>query len=282
MTKLCYDGVHWTVHNNVFTARGHRHGPLAARYGQNIGGTSAYALLGPDIERPGGRTHNPPTALGAGWNAAWGNAPPGPGPGLHFTQDANNLWYRGHLINGEWAGSGVNWSNLTPLTTQANANHRTVENRLRIYLQNFRAYSEMGNGHRVYCYALQYWVEVSTAPWAAAPAANDLYSYCPNMIRVTWRVVTINLPVGGAHGTAMTVLGGAGAAIDVAPIAQAGAGAIAMDLPNIPLHGIPAVLTNNAANLADIGGAVYALPPGAPVIPAVSTGYDGRVEIFQD
>lgn len=284
MTKLRYDHVHWTPHNDVFMARGHAHGPLAVwQAGQTFGGSSAYALLGPDIERPNGRTHNPPSALGPGWDLAWLHAPPvGGGPAFPFTLDANNIWYRGHLINGEWGGSGGNWNNLTPLTAQANANHRTVENRLRVYLQNFRAFNEMGSGHQTYWYALQYWVQVATAPWSAAPAVGDLYSYCPNMIKVTWRVVTIAKPMGAMGGNAMTALNAAGAAIDAAVKTQAAGGGIGADMPNIPVHGIAAVLTLNAANLADAGGGVHALPGTAPAIPAANSPYDGSVEIFQD
>jgi hypothetical protein len=284
MTKLRYDATHWTPHSNVFQARDLRHGPLAVwQAAQTFGGSSAYALLGPDIERPAGRTHNPPSAVGPGWNAAWNHAPPvGAGPNLSFTQDAANVWYRGHLINGEWSGSGTQWSNLTPLTSQANANHRFVEGRMRVYLQNFRAFNEMGSGHQTYWYALKYWVQVATAPWSAVPAAGDLYSYCPNMIKVTWRVVTINKPMGGMGGTAMAALAAAGAAIDIAVKTPAGAGGIAMDLPNIPLHNVPAALTLNVANLADMGGGVHPLPPGAPLIHGVNSNYDGEVEIFQN
>lgn len=284
MSKICYDGAHWTPDSPVFASRSQRQGPLAVWHGQQMGGTSAYALLGPDIERPGGRTHNPPTALGAGWDQAWGNAPPaGGGPGFPFTQDAANNWFRGHLINGEWNGSGALWNNLTPLTAQANANHRTVEMRMRVFLQNFRAFDGMGNGHSAYWYALHYWVQVSTAPWAAPPAAvGNLYAYCPNMIKVTWRIVRINKPVGAPGTTAMAALAAAGAAIDVAAKVGATPANIAFDLPNIPLHGVPAALTNNIANAAAVGGGVFALPAGAPAIPAAASPYDGTVEIFQN
>lgn len=284
MTKLRYDHVHWTPHHDVFTARGHRQGPLAVwQAGQTFGGTSAYALLGPDIERPGGRTNNVPSATGPGWDLAWSHAPPaGAGPTFPFTQDGTTSWKRGHLINAEWAGSGANWNNLTPLTTQANANHRTVEGRLRLYLQNFRAFNEMGAGHATYWYALQYWVQVSTLPWSSAPAVGDLYSYCPNMIRATWRVVRITKPVGAMGGNAMTAVNGAGAAIDAAVKTQATAAGIGGDMPNINVHGIPAVLTFNLANQGEAGGAVHPVPGAAPAIPPVSSPYDGSVEIFQD
>lgn len=283
MSKICYDGVHWTPDNPIFAFRSQVQGPLAMWFGQNMGGTSAYALLGPDIERPGGRAHNPTTATGAGWDQAWGHAPPGgAGPGFPFTLDAVNIWCRGHLINGEWNGSGAHWDNLTPLTSQGNANHRTVEMRMRVYLQNFRAFDSMGNGHQTYWYALHYWVQVSTAPWAAAPAVGNLYSYCPNMIRVTWRIVRINKPVGAPGTTGMAALGAAGAAITAAPKVGATPANIALDLPNLPPHGVPAALTNSAANAAGIGGAVYPLPAGAPAIPAAVSPFDGTVEIFQD
>lgn len=284
MSKIRYNGALWTPDNPVFASRMQAQGPLALWHGQNMGGTSAYALLGPDIERPGGRTHNPPNAVGAGWDQAWANGPPGgAGPNLCFTQDANNNWYRGHLINGEWDGSGANWNNLTPLTSQGNANHRTVETRMRVYLQNFRAFDTSANGHKTYWYALHYWVQVSTVPWAAAPAAaGNLYSYCPNMIRVTWRIVRINKPVAGLGTTPMVALATAGANIDAAAKPGATPAQIAVDLVNIPANNIPAALTNNAVNLAAVGGGVYALPPGAPPISPVASPYDGSVEIFQD
>src|SRR5262249_6004277 len=107
-------GTHWTSDSAVFTSARDVHGPLAVRHGQNFGGTSAYAVLGPDICMTGGATNHTPTATGRGWDAAWGNAAAG-GPAIYFTQDGANSWKRGHLINAEWGGSGSQWENLVPL-----------------------------------------------------------------------------------------------------------------------------------------------------------------------
>lgn len=283
MSKIQYTPANWTPDQVLFTSRRQAHGPLAIRNGRPIGGTSAYALLGPDIAMPGGLTNNPPTAVGPGWNAPWGGAG---GPPLSFVQDTNQTWVRGHLINGEWNGSGANWNNLVPLTAVANANHKFVEGRMKVYLQKFRAFDQNNNGgHNPYWYGLQYWVQASLDPWAAAPAlANDLYAYAPNMIKITWRLVTLPKPAAGLWGgNAMAAVAGTPAWIDVTPVlTPATAATIVPDLPTIPGHNIPAVLVNNAANVAAAGGLVYALPPGAPAIPAVASAYDGEVEIMQD
>lgn len=282
MSRILYSAGHWTADSVLFTHHRDGNGPLAVRHGRAMGGTSAYVLLGPDIAMPGGTTNHLPTAAGAGWDMPWGGVG---GPGICFMEDANAVWIRGHMINGEWDGSGANWNNLVPLTSGANANHKAVEARMKIYLQNFRLFDKNNNGgHNGYWYGLQYWVQASTDPWAAPPAAAaNLYSYAPNMIRVTWRIVTLPKPPAGTWFTGMAAVAGAAAWIDAVPaLTPATMATIGLDLPNLPANNVPAVLVNNPANLAATGGAVYPLPGGVPGIHAAASPYDGTVEIMQD
>ena len=53
MTKLCYDGQRWSADNIVFGYARKSYGPGAVWHGQTFGGTSASALLGPDIANLG-------------------------------------------------------------------------------------------------------------------------------------------------------------------------------------------------------------------------------------
>ncbi|TWS96630.1 hypothetical protein [Reyranella sp. CPCC 100927] len=281
MTKIQYSVGKWTSDSNLFTKRRDTPGPLAIRHGRTFGGTSAYALLGPDLTMPGLATKNAPSATGPGWDTPWTGMG---GPGLTFTEDTNETWVRAHLINGEWSGSGANWNNLVAMTSCGNANHKWVEARMKTYLQNFRAFDLHSNGgHNNYWYALQYWVQASTDPWAAVPAAGDLYSYAPNMIKVTWRIVTVAKPAPGAWATSWGAVAAIPGWIEAhAVVAPATIATIGPDLPNIPLNNIPPVLVNNAANVAGVGGATYGLPAGAPAIPGTGSVYDGAVEIMQD
>jgi len=282
MTKIQYTAGKWTPDSNLFTTRREAHGPLAVRNGRTMGATSAYALLGADLAMPGLATKSPPSATGPGWDAPWAGAG---GPGICFTQDGNQTWVRAHLINGEWGGSGTNWNNLVPMTSGGNANHKWVEARMKVYLQNFRAFDLNSNGgHNNYWYALQYWVQASQDPWAAPPAAAaNLYSYAPDMIKVTWRLVTVAKPAAGTWLSSGAATGATPAWVEAnAVLVPATVATIVPDLPNIPANNIPAVLVNNAANVAGIGGLVYATPPGAPAIPAAASAYDGTVEIMQD
>ena len=281
MTRIQYAPGHWTADTVLFTSHRQDQGPLAIRHGRSMGGRSAYALLGPDIAMPAGTTNNPPTATGAGWNAPWGGVG---GPAIYFMQDASQTWIRGHLINGEWDGSGANWDNLVPMTSGGNANHKGVEGRMKVYLQNFRAFDKSNNGRNNYWYALQYWVQASTDPWAAHPApAGNLYSYAPNMIRVTWRVVRLPKPAPGTWPNSLAAVGATPGWIDATPVLTPATPAnVMLDLPNLQANNLPAVLVNNAANLAGVGGPVYALPPGAPAIHPAACLSDGTVEIMQD
>lgn len=291
MTQLSYNAGHWTINHNVFCAHNHQNNGLATWHGQTFGGQCAFALLGPDIMAPAGATHNAPTAVGPGWNAAWPHAG---APGMYFTQDATFNWKRGHLINGEWGGSGANWDNLTPLTSTANSNHKTIENRMRVLLSSFEAFER--SGHQPYWYCIRYWVQVSNTPFAAAPApAINLYSYAPNSIKITWRIYRLTKPVLGAGttaGAADAAATGAIAAPAAAGMAQATNAQIAADLNGMPAGAPPACLPNSPANTADMaatalavaGGAAppyYNIPAGWPPIPAISNGQDGQCVIYQ-
>ncbi len=272
-------GIHWTTDQTLFTNARDAHGPLAVRHGQHFGGSSAYALLGPDICITGGATNHTPSATGAGWDSQWAHANAG-GPAIWFTQDGTNSWKRGHLINAEWGGSGSNWNNLVPLTSRGNSNHKTVENRMKVYLQNFRAFDKNGNNN--YWYGLQYWVQASVDPWAAHPAPiGDLYSYAPNMIKVTWRIVVLpKLP--GALPNSTNVIAQAQHQIANGVLTPATALNIAQDLPNFPTTPLPGVLVNNAVNVAAAGGMVHPLSALAPAIPLAASPFDGTVEVMQD
>jgi hypothetical protein len=91
MSKIQYTAGHWTADTVLFTTHRQGHGLQAIRHGRSMGGTSAYALLGPDIAMPGGTTNNLPTATGPGWDAPWGGVG---GPAIYFTQDGNQTWVR--------------------------------------------------------------------------------------------------------------------------------------------------------------------------------------------
>jgi hypothetical protein len=283
MSRIPYTAgnyTHWTSNTVIFTRAREDHGVLAVRHGQTFGGTSAYALLGPDLYMPGGSTNNSPTATGPGWDQPWPHANAG-GPNLCFTQDAAQSWKRAHLINAEWGGSGSNWRNLVPMTATGNSNHKTVEARMKVYLQNFRAFEE--NGRHDFWYCLQYWVQASLDPWAAPPAATgNLYSYAPNMIKVTWRIMKLDKFPGGALPNSAAALPLARQQIATGPLTPASDADIQFDLPNMPATPLPPVLVNNQANRQAMGGFVYPIPPNAPAIPAANSAFDGEVEVMQD
>lgn len=296
MTKICYDGVHWTSDHVLFKYAGMRRGPLATWHGQTFGGTCAYAFLGPDLKMPGGASHNPPKATGPGWDQAWTHAAAG-GPPCQFTTDPNGItWVRGHLVNGEWGGPGDYWENLTPLTSQGNANHKTIENLLKTYLENFKNFDQSNAGHRAYWYCLQYWVQVSNVPWAAAPATmNDLYSYAPNMIKATWRIKRLAKPVGAAGTTASAHFVASVTHVDQPPagtLTPATGAQIAADLPHMPAGAAPAFLTATPANAVEFAATAaavaaggvppyHAIPAGWPGIPAAANPFDGECVIYQ-
>ena len=286
MTKLCYDGTHWSTALTIFKSMVSLYGPLAEYHGKKLGGKSAYGFLGPDVTRPGGSTNHIATATGVGWNQAWPEDAMS-APEITFTQDTQNSWRRGHLLNGEWNGVGENWKNLTPLTSQANANHATVETHVRDWLNKFRQFDEGAHGHRTFWYGIQYWVQVSTAPFAAADVddGENLYGYCPNMIKVTWRIVRFNKPVGAAgttansHVTATESYLRAQSATAVGATAAQIEASITSGRPTKPSEVLPNSGANRDSAAAD--SAVHAVPPGAPAIPVPTSSYDGSVQVYQ-
>lgn len=174
----------------LFTSAQLVNGSLAQRQGMQFAGQFGFVLIGPDISLPGGRTNNPPTAVGPIWNALAGSGR----PAVTFANDANCAWVRGHLVNGEWSGPGNMWQNLTPLTPTANHNHATVESYMRTFCQASLAYDNAPSVYKPAWYAIAYLVQCSVNPWAATPANTDLYSYAPEFIKVSWRAVEIQKP----------------------------------------------------------------------------------------
>lgn len=241
----------------------------ASRQGVRFGGQAASVLIGPDIGLPGGTTNNPPTANGRYWNIL-----PGRGrPQLTFTEDGRVKWKRGHLVNGEWGGPGHDWRNLTPLTSKANTNHKTVEAYMKDFCAASLSYDENGP-YKADWIGIAYMVQCSQDCYASVPRNADLYSYAPAFIKVSWRAVAIAKPnfrraPGNVRGDVVRHLDGAAVlqninnpfpfAVPARPRAIAGA----------------AVPGGNAA-----GGAVFNAMPGFPA--AVANGFDGDIEVHQE
>lgn len=257
-----------------------RYGNLARWQNYNFGASSAYGLLGPDLATV--RFINNPSVDRRGWRKAWQGATR---PAWTFMQDALT-WVRGHLINGEWGGPGDTWSNLTQLTSVGNSNHSTLENQIKGYLTAFELFDRNQNPN--YWYAVKYWVQVSTDPWAAVPARADLYSYAPNMIKVTWVVVQVAKPPAGTFASRAAAEAGMEAWIIANPaaITPATAAMITADIPTLAPINLGPVLRNSIANAADTGGGVHPIPAMAPAIPAPLPGaagaFNGEIEIMQD
>jgi len=258
MSNITYNG-HLQAQHTLFTSAQLNNGALANRQGMPFSGQYGFVLIGPDISLPGGITLNPPTAVGPIWNALVAG-----GPNVTFANDANYNWVRGHLVNGEWSGPGNIWNNLTPLTPTANHNHATVEGYMRSFCQASLVYDTTGP-YKPDWYGIAYLVECSTNPWAANPANNDLYSYAPEFIKVSWRAVRIPKPNLQANGIANYLAGAVFAAVPVLPFAA----------PARP----PAIAgaTVPVGNIA--GGNLYNYPV---VYPAQANGFDGEIEIHQN
>ncbi|MEL6889247.1 MAG: hypothetical protein AAFO86_11125 [Pseudomonadota bacterium] len=283
MTRLCYDGTRWSSNQNIFTSMVQTYGNAATYHGIQFGGTGAYGFLGPDITRSGGATNHTASATGPGWNQAWTEGMGG--PDVTFTEDTTHDWVRGHLLNGEWGGSGSNWANLIAMTAGANANHKTVEGHVRKWLNKFRTFDDTASGHTTYWYGIRYWVQASTSPFSEDNDGDDLYSYCPNMIRVTWRIVRIAKPVGVAGtsaGSAVTATAAGLRAITPANFVAATAAQIEGNItsrPTKPGAILPNTEENRASAAAD--SAVRALSNGIPAIPVAGSTYDGSVQVYQ-
>jgi hypothetical protein len=244
-------------------------GALCNRHGISMGGTWAYGLLGPDLMMPGGGTLNPPSAGCVGWNLPW----TGPGrPAVTFVEDGGVSWKRGHLINGEWGGSGSNWNNLTPLTATANVNHKTVEQFIKNYLIASYAHDCSASSGTVIpdWYGVQYMVECSTDPWAdnTNDVPTQLYAYAPAFIRVSWRAVRIAKPT---------------------TVPPSSIPAVIRTLPQNPVQPLPFPVIRPAVMIGVQclpsgtnvpGGTVYVCPHMLVALQA--NNFDGQIEIHQD
>jgi len=270
MSRIIYTGApnnpHWSTNQPMFTIARPLAGPLAVRQIANFAGSSASAVLGPDLAMPGQQGNNVPTAVGAPWNQLLVGGPP-----LSFVQDGTYPWIRGHLINGRWGGPGNNWQNLVPLTGTGNANHATVEG----YIDGFinACYQYEVGGQRASWYGVYYCVQASVNPFSDPNVTNaqNLYSYAPEFIRLSWRAVSIVKPVNVAPATAAANISNyAVAAVPVFPMGFV--------LPQLPAVMVGAQVLPAAGNVP--GGAVLgALPPAFPA--AQANGFDGQIEIHQ-
>jgi hypothetical protein len=271
MSRIIYQttasGPKWSAPQAIFTSTEILTGPLSVRQGRHFGASVASAVLGPDIMMPGGQTNNPPSVGGYPWDNT--STVFSGGPPVTFSQDNTHAWIRGHLINGRWGGTGNTWANLTPLTSIANPNHATIESYMDRYLTSSLNY-ENTTPYKSAWYGIYYAVQCSANPFAAAPANNDLYSYAPEFIRITWRAISIqkpvNQPVVTVHANPLVV--GTPAAVHVLPFPA----------PTTPtINGWP-VAVLPPGNVP--GGAVLEeLPARFPAQQA--NGFDGQIEIHQ-
>lgn len=255
----------WSAPSIIFREEMGGMGPLSVRQGQNFAASNSSALLGPDLNMPGGGGNNPPTATGYVWSLPVTFAG---GPAVTFDLDGNYQWKRGHLVNGRWGGSGADWRNLTPLTNIANPNHSTIEAYMDRYLESSLNYET--SGYRTHWYCLWYAVQCSAAPFSAAPAPGDLYSYAPEFIRVNWRAVSVIKPVNYsvAQVQANPLMAGGPVTVPVLPFT-------APVVPQVPGWPVAVLPPGNVP-----GGAVLgALPVGYPA--AQANGFDGQIEIHQ-
>ncbi|NEO81642.1 hypothetical protein [Moorena sp. SIO4G3] len=271
MSRIIYkttaSGPKWSTQSIIFTSTKIAMGALSVRQGQSFGASSASAVLGPDINMPGGETKNPPTAVGYPWDESPPKFAGGPA-GVTFDEDETYDWVRGHLINGRWGGGGNTWQNLTPLTKIANPNHGNIESYMDRYLINSLNYEN--SGYRNCWYGIYYAVQCSTSPFAAVPANNNLYSYAPEFIKITWRAVSVVKPVDVSVATARAnpLSAGNPTAVPVLPF----------QAPMPPkITGWP-VATLPVGNVAG-GHVLGALPVGFPA--QQNNGFDGEIEIHQ-
>ncbi len=270
MSRIIFDtttasGPKWSAQSSIFTSTPIVMAPLSVRQGRNFGASCCWVVLGPDIMMPGGQTKDPPKATGYPFTDP---ATFAGGPSVTFDQDSTYVWVRGHLVNDRWGGTGSDWRNLTPLTKTANANHATIEDYMDRYLTNSLSYENAD--HRNSWYGIYYAVQCSVNPFAAVPAANNLYSYAPEFIKVSWRAVSVRKPVNVSVKTAAEnpLLAGAPAAVPVLPFP-------APAPPRIPGWPVAVLPPGNAPGGAVLGG----LPRGFPA--QQLNGFDGTIEIHQ-
>lgn len=245
-----------------------QNGALCARHGLHMGGTWGFALLGPDIMMTGGASNNPPQATCTGWDLAWSGTSR---PTLTFGQDVTyKKWIKGHLVNGEWGGSGTSWNNLAPFTSQANANHKTVEGFIKTFLTKSRSYDQFTTPVPASWYGVEYLVECSLDPFAhtSMNVSTNLYAYAPAFVKVRWRAVEIAKPTN----VATHLIPGQLPSLPRSPVSKT----------NLPFTVTPPKALNGATCLPSgntTGGPVHA--SGITLVTAQQNGFDGEIEIHQ-
>lgn len=111
---------------------------------------------------------------------------------------STKTWVAGHLLNAEWGGSGIQNSNLTPLTSAANSAHETFEGHIKRMLVACRQIDQ-ANGSLPHWYGVRYKVTVSNTQYANHPATNDMHSYAYSHISLRYKFVTLpKFPFGAA------------------------------------------------------------------------------------
>ena len=116
-------------------------------------------------------------------------------------------------------------------------------------------------------YGILYVVQRSQTPWADAPAAqNNLYSYAPEFIKVSWRAISITKPN-----------------LQTNQIQNFLNTATFNSVPHIPFKFPPRPKAINGACVPspnnNPGGAVY--PSTIPIPIAENNGFDGEIEVHQ-
>lgn len=263
MSNLMYNGRMQAQHGLFGSAR-IQMGQQAQRphMVRRFAGQYAFVMLGPDLDLPGMLTDNPPTAIGSIWDLRVAG-----GPSVTFVEDEENDWIRGHLVNSEWHGPGDDWRNLTPLTSAANSNHKTVEGYMRNFCHASRLYDE-SNGYKDSWYGIAYLVQCSLDPFAAQPAMTELYSYAPAFIKVSWRAIEIPKPNMQAQSIQAYLDNNN---VGLTPVQQLPF--TPPDRPQ-PIDG-PCIPDTNAPG----SGAVYNFPFQYPA--AEDNGFDGDIEVHQ-
>lgn len=163
---------------------------------RSFGATYAYAVLGPDLKMPGGEMANTPNVDAPLWNGR-----PKRITKITFNEDKKyEQWIRGHLINGRWGGTGSNWRNLVMLTNHANKTHRdVVESFIDAYLKVSRFHEQ--NNKQDPIYGIYYLVRCSEDSFAGKVNnfTDNIYSYAPHFIEVSWRAIEIQKPIVDAN-----------------------------------------------------------------------------------
>src|SRR5262245_19505849 len=203
-----------------------RYGPTRTYNNINCGGSQlVVAILGPDLGD--GRKRGSSTASGKSLSRVIS--------GLNRTSPGRS-WVAGHLLNGEWGGSGTDPKNLTPLTSEANSNHETFEGHIKNLLVVCNQIdNDQNSAALAYWYAVEYKVEVSATTFAQTPAHDDWHSYAYSHITIKYRVVTVDKQTKAvAH--AIPIDGFSGRFGNVAQPASQGAPAVVVGAGTFPFR----------------------------------------------